>query len=177
MEFRKIQKLEKKRLQTEIKPSFMNYFAAPHKFHVLVGEHDTMSHLDRAVKHEVACQSPYPAYSLSGFNNDYAVLTLKEPIDLSESSPARAACLPDPQDMSNFVAKRTEIVISGWGRPTAKDAFNTRLHHVTVPYVSQSNCKRAFPSYITNNMFCAGDFARGGIDACYGDSGGKFLAF
>ena len=48
------------------------------------------------------------------------------------------------------------------------------LHHVSVPWVSDAQCKSVYGSNaITDNMICAGNLADGGVDSCQGDSGGK----
>ena len=140
-------------------------------FDVLVGEHDTMNHLDKAVKHKVTCIKKHPSYNPKTFNNDYAVLTLDKAIDLTGSnSAARAACLPNSQD-TKFVEGTTKFVVSGWGETETKVGAPSTLHHVQVPFVGQSTCKRGYPA-LTDRMLCAGNFKNGGIDSCQGDSGG-----
>lgn len=49
------------------------------------------------------------------------------------------------------------------------------LHQAKVPLVLRATCQDAYHGYnITSSMRCAG-YAKGGIDACQGDSGGLLV--
>lgn len=72
------------------------------------------------------------------------------------------------------------FTIVGWGL-TREDASSQQrwLRYASVPYVSDSSCaapyRRAGFPYVPAEMICAGDLDDGGVDSCYGDSGGPLL--
>ena len=110
--------------------------------------------------------------AISSIDWDYALLELSDPIKLTGNSKARAACLPDPND-KDFAAG-TNFVVSGWGRLSSGGVSPSRLHHVTVPAVTDARCKQAYgANRISPRMHCAGNIKDGGVDSCQGDSGGK----
>jgi len=91
---------------------------------VAVGEHAINNFInethseDNARLHKVQCIENHPTYDRRPLDNDFAVITLEDPLDLSGST-ARAACLP-PADLAPFVpaggsVEPTEFTVSGWG--------------------------------------------------------------
>ena len=102
---------------------------------------------------------------------DFALLELSEDIDLTETSNAKAISLPTAQD-NNF-DNNTKFEVSGWGRFAIGGRKPKKLQSLTLPWVSERQCKKKYHSHITSRMICAGNFTHGGIDACVGDSGGK----
>ena len=83
----------------------------------------------------------------------------------------RAACLPDADD-TNFTTN-DKFTVSGWGRTASGGSSPNKLHHVEVPWVSDTQCKQSYgQNSITEAMICAGNFDDGGIDSCSGDGGG-----
>ena len=101
-------------------------------------------------------------------DNDFSIITLEDPLDLSgPTSVARAACLP-PADLAPFVPEVTKFTVSGWG--LMEEEGNTQphvLHHVQVPYFDTDECAKIYtnitdyPGLVTDNMMCAG-YADGG---------------
>merc|ERR1712038_209653 len=92
------------------------------KSEVLAGEHDANNRLDKATVHPVLKVTAHPKYRDSindGIKYDFAILTLKDPIDLSGKSNARAACLPDPTD-TDF-SDHPFFEVSGWGKTNGLD--------------------------------------------------------
>lgn len=70
----------------------------------------------------------------------------------------------------------TDFVTAGWG--TESDGgydLPNMLQKVTVPWVADDVCAKAYPNQTTNTMICAG-LQQGGKDSCQGDSGGPLLA-
>jgi len=139
---------------------------------ILAGEHDRLDNADGATTHNIKKINNHPQYNnQASVDYDYSIFELEDLIVLTGNSKARAACLPGPED-TNF-APGTNFVVSGWG--ASHEIFGlapTVLHHVTVPWVSDTQCKNAYGNGITERMICAGDVENGGIDACQGDSGG-----
>ena len=70
----------------------------------------------------------------------------------------------------------TNFVVSGWGRLGEKKDPPTKLHKVSLPWVSHFQCQLAYlrvkGAEIGSANICAGGSYYGGKDACYGDSGG-----
>jgi len=113
---------------------------------------------------------------------DYSILELAEPISIRKE--ARPIFLPTT---SNF-GPDAKFLVSGWGRLAPREvpiypAFPRELMSVTVPWVSDQDCKDAYKEpkpkgngwvkyVIDETMICAGDKLFGKIDACNGDSGG-----
>ncbi|CAG9765523.1 unnamed protein product [Ceutorhynchus assimilis] len=68
--------------------------------------------------------------------------------------------------------RNIESVAVGWGATSQQGQISTKLREVTVPIMSNIDCKRTgYTSRITDNMLCAG-FKEGKKDSCQGDSGG-----
>lgn len=68
------------------------------------------------------------------------------------------------------------FVVSGWGAIAWEPdpPRSIKLQAVEVKFVSSNLCKSpvSYGGRLTNNMFCAGDYLNGGVDACIFDSGG-----
>jgi len=137
---------------------------------VVVGEHNIETDEDGVV-HLVDCIKDHPDYDDIITDNDFSILTLKEPVDItSADSKARAACLPT--DLSNLY-DNVDLTVSGWGNMRESGGhYPSVLHYVQVPGVTNEVCQADYKyGPITSNMMCAG-LDEGGIDACQGDSGG-----
>jgi len=162
----------------------------PHKW-VQVGEHNIKesSYYDGATHHAIDCYHYHPKFNITGLlEYDFALLTLKKPLDLYRADGAvRAACLPDPGlqfQPGTTVRPADQFTVSGWGamEETENQKYNhthlsDTLNKATVPYYDPALCNDAYKdklnktNVITDNMICAG-YAQGGIDSCAGDSGG-----
>jgi len=115
--------------------------------------------ISRIIKHS--------GYSDRNFNNDIALLRLSE--DVPFDNGLLPVCLPQRgRSFSNM-----EGLITGWGVKTQGGSTSSVLHEVTVPIMSNSDCRKSKygPKRITDNMICAG-LPEGKKDACQGDSGG-----
>lgn len=113
--------------------------------------------------------------SRTDFDNDIALLRLKEPVKMGPT--ISTICLPgappeyDPPE-------RTLGYISGWGR-TADRRKTVFLMKARIPVVNMEQCRKVKPESsldssayrFTDNMICAGD---GQSDSCSGDSGGAY---
>ena len=146
----------------------------------MVGEHNYLdtNYMHDAVRHEVECIQNHPGYFNQPYDNDFSILTLKVPIDLtSAASKARAACLPTPAEVDAFDTN-TMLKVSGWGTLSYGGSQPAYLKEADVPFFDHAECNQIYENHtdydniITDNMICAGLDA-GGIDSCQGDSGGK----
>merc|ERR1711915_1172404 len=81
-------------------------------------------------------------------------------------------CLPS--SMEEYPAG-TDCTVSGWGTTSEGGSLGKTLMKVTVPVVSDDDCRDAYGvSEIADSMICAG-LEQGGKDSCQGDSGGPFM--
>jgi len=137
---------------------------------VYAAEHDRQNPYDHE-EHEVKRVHKHPHWVPKPGNGlvatedmpyDYAILELKRPIDLSENSNARAACLPNRSDKDRIFRHGAKFVVSGWGKGSSNE-----LHHATISWLEKRECGPG----LTEQMFCAGEPWRG-KGTCEGDSGG-----
>jgi len=138
---------------------------------VLTGEHELHTH-----------EGPEKFYEAKKFyehpEHDLAIVELKEPIQLTGNSKARAIPLARISDTKKF-HKGTKFGVSGWGDllPGSHRGSET-LQWVEVPWVANDICQKAYKYYTrhpTEYDICAGDLENGGIDSCQGDSGGPLF--
>lgn len=101
-------------------------------------------------------------------DNDIALLHLSTP-----SSAAKVKLITKQQAAQ--VAAGANVTVVGWGNMSEAGGSSDVLRQVTIPVISNTQCK-TFPSYgdVTNNMICAA-VSQGGKDSCQGDSGGPLF--
>ena len=122
-----------------------------------------------AVVHEM-CR-----YVRAGF--DMAIVHLKKPIEFGPR--AVPACLPTSKMAGDFLANKT-MTTSGWGAvlDSRDEPTPNNLRFVKVRGVTNELCNEMYAAVgdiVRHDELCAGDVVKGGIDACYGDSGGKII--
>ena len=141
---------------------------------VYVGVH-SISPID-GIPYEWCHISRHPDYNYP--DNDFMIIHLKESVQLNHK--VGIACLPSDDDGmdGDFFAEKN-LVVSGWGNLEYEGHGPSKLHSVTVPGISKSECENKYCTKgdpcITDNMLCAGDVFNGGVDACQGDSGGNLI--
>lgn len=102
-------------------------------------------------------------YDSSTTSNDIALLQVESA--LTFDSFVQGVALPEQLQDSTGQAD-----VSGWGTTTEGGATPDILQVVTVPIVSDADCRVAYgESDIFDSMICAG---ADGLDSCQGDSGG-----
>jgi secreted trypsin-like serine protease len=112
-----------------------------------------------------------PQYDPSKITFDVTLLKLESPITYSDHIspiclPAQGEALPDAG---------SDTWVTGWGATSQGGPDSPTLKQVSVPVVSDDDCKAAYPGQIyTDTQFCAG-FPQGGKDSCQGDSGGPVV--
>ncbi|KAG8434787.1 hypothetical protein GDO86_012945 [Hymenochirus boettgeri] len=119
-------------------------------------------------------------YKPGSFNNDIALIKLKNKVPLSEN--ILGICLPEngkQYQISHLDSDNHVGLVAGWGR-TERVSISRRLRFVEVNIIDHGECKSQYAKIdshhtVTENMVCAG-FESGGKDSCSGDSGGA-LAF
>ncbi|MCH7583763.1 MAG: serine protease [Acidobacteria bacterium] len=106
-------------------------------------------------------------WNSSTVENDIALIQLNSP---ASSEPIRYAT---PDEAALFAAG-TNAIVTGWGDtdPTNQNNYPSILQEAVVPVVSDAGCTVAYGVwYVNPEMLCAG-YDEGGIDSCFGDSGG-----
>lgn len=105
----------------------------------------------------------HPRFSPFSFNNDFSLLELEKEIELS---PGVTEAI-EIAAKADKIAEGTEALVSGWGRTQTRNETREILRGVVIPIVNQKECKDAYNGIVTvtNNMVCAGDFAKGGKDS------------
>jgi trypsin len=134
---------------------------------VVAGEHD-LSRNDgteqtRAVS-KVVGHEDFKPFTL---NNDMCLLILDSPLELNTN--VAEVKLPAPGQLF-----RGDATVSGWGTLRAGGSIPDELRVVTVPTVSDADCKDAYSDsqIVAETMLCAGEV---GKDSCQGDSGGPLI--
>nr|UCK81482.1 MASP-related molecule 2-like protein [Arenicola marina] len=144
-------------------------FGTEADFKVRVGEHDQGSDAEPTERtFEVAQLIKHENYNAQTYDNDIALMRLKEPVTYSrEVSPV---CLPAAD-----VPMNTLCVTTGWG-DTMGTGNEQLLNQVNVPVLDTEVCNQRewYGGSITSNMICAG-YPEGNKDSCQGDSGGPLV--
>ncbi|KAF5290819.1 hypothetical protein FQA39_LY14581 [Lamprigera yunnana] len=109
-------------------------------------------------------------YYATPYPYDVAVLTLKDPIPLSDAArpvnlPAQGEAAPDNEPS----------VLLGWGAKETWGSTSRTLQKVQLKIYSHEDCKAAHPSVFYEHHLCSGIF-EGGKGQCSGDSGGPLTA-
>lgn len=114
----------------------------------------------------------HPDFVSSTFDNDIALIELDRPALLN----ALVKAIPFVEAGSDDALwlPAVQSIVTGWGFIQANGGFPEVLQEVSLPIVEQTTCRDVFGSYLTDNMFCAGE-PEGGKDACRGDSGGPLI--
>ncbi|XP_050342058.1 trypsin-3-like isoform X2 [Nymphalis io] len=117
----------------------------------------------------IAEVTPHPEYDNPAFDKDVAYMKTVEPIKFTDT--IKAIELP-PKNRN----LRGEILVSGWGRmKQGASSIPNRLMHVQLPVVNFIQCFLVYPTVLTRNMWCGGNFFLGGEGTCQGDSGGAAI--
>jgi len=116
----------------------------------------------------------HPGYDDTTLANDLALLRLERATVAAAPLPLATAAEADlfaPGDLATAI---------GWGatlgNPPGTPNYPDTLREVQVPIVSDADCAAAYGSeFIPPGQVCAGDLLDGGVDSCYGDSGGPLF--
>lgn len=116
----------------------------------------------------------HPDYDSKTLENDLALIKLKTPVPYRDD--IRPICLPHfKEDFTGMDGYAT-----GWGLTDFdKRQLPDTLQVVKLPIISNKRCRSMYKrggheKIITDMDLCAG-YAKGGMDACEGDSGGPLI--
>ncbi|GAB0177479.1 trypsin I-P1-like [Grus japonensis] len=103
----------------------------------------------------------HSGYSSATLDNDIMLIKLAKPAQLDRA----VQTVPLP---TSCVTTGTECLISGWGNTLSNaNLYPDTLQCLKAPVLSSSECTKAYPGQITQNMICVG-FMEGGKDSCQG---------
>ncbi|XP_063700033.1 trypsin 5G1-like [Culicoides brevitarsis] len=111
----------------------------------------------------------HPLYLSESFDYDYALIELKEDIELSDKVQIIALVEKDVE-----VQTGTPCMVSGWGLTKNELESRDKLRAVVVPIVDRKVCEMEYQSLVTDRMICAG-VPEGGKNSCSMDSGGPLV--
>jgi trypsin len=138
-------------------------FNNPQNLYVVVGEHELYN--EEGIEQTIAVKRIISHVDYSPYVNDIALLELADPIKFSKK--VGPAVLPTQGAQSSG-----NCTVSGWGTTSSGGFSSDLLQVVTVPFVSDAVCEKAYPGSIIESMICAGEE---GKDSCQGDSGGPMV--
>nr|XP_026491255.1 trypsin-3-like [Vanessa tameamea] len=117
----------------------------------------------------IAEVTPHPEYDNPAFDKDVAYMKTVEPINFTDT--IKPISLP-PKNRN----LKGNILVSGWGRmKQGASSIPNRLMRVQLPVVNFIQCFLVYPTVLTRNMWCGGNFFLGGEGTCQGDSGGAAI--
>ena len=145
---------------------FFGELTDPESLRVVLGRHDLST--DAGEELRVSSIVAHPNYDPFTLDSDIAVLLL------SASSQQQPIGYVSPADEPLFVPGTLATAV-GWGE-TEVDPAPDRLREVTVPIVSNqvANQPQSYAGQVSDNMLAAG-LPEGGVDSCFGDSGGPLM--
>jgi len=130
----------------------------------------------------------HPQFSAKRLNNNIAMLTVNQDIDLSQSN-INTACLPSCDNQFDFRFNNgtgTRCWVAGWGKDQENGQFQFIQRKVDLPLVEFNRCSQALKAAMNkrnpglgnrftlhNSEVCAGGEL--GKDACTGDGGSPLV--
>jgi len=109
-------------------------------------------------------------YESSTVENDVAIMKVTPPFKLNGRT-TKAIKLADPS-----IEPTASAIVTGWGTLTSGGTSPETLQKVSVPFVRDEICERAYKNIndIVPTMICYGEK---GKDSCQGDSGGPLIGY
>ncbi|XP_018562419.1 trypsin-1-like [Anoplophora glabripennis] len=138
------------------------------KLSVVFLDHDrSTSQETQTVMRKIKNIYRHSSYAHGGnYNNDIALLHLDQEVPVAGL--LKPVCLPPiGKSFTGY-----DGIAVGWGATKEHGSISNKLLEVTVPVLSNIDCRKTgYGQRITDNMLCAG-FPDGKKDSCQGDSGG-----
>ncbi|MPC25688.1 phenoloxidase-activating factor 2-like [Portunus trituberculatus] len=146
---------------------------------VRLGEWDTQNEYE-PYKHQdrdIASVVIHPGFNPGNLHNDYALLYLQTPAELSRN--VDVICLDNDLTILN---PQHDCLVTGWGKDRfgKKGVFQNVLKKIELPYVLPGQCQDALRTTRLSKLFildpsflCAGGEA--GKDSCSGDGGSPLV--
>ncbi|XP_071524795.1 trypsin-1-like [Panulirus ornatus] len=142
-------------------PDYLQVVAGEYNMDVNEGNEQSVV-LSKIIQHE-----DFNAFTIS---NDISLLKFSQPLIFNEY--VSAIALPKQGQEATGCC-----FVAGWGTTTEGGSSPSVLQKVTVPIVSDAECRDAYgQDEIDDSMICAG-VPEGGKDSCQGDSGGPLVCY
>nr|AAL67442.1 trypsin [Paralithodes camtschaticus] len=140
-------------------------FDSPASLQIVAGDHTLYSAEGNEQKIAVSKIIQHEDYNGFSISNDISLLQFASP--LTFNSFVGPIALPAQGQVASG-----DCTCTGWGTTTEGGYSSDALLKVTMPIVSDADCRASYgESDIDDSMICAG-VPQGGKDACQGDSGG-----
>jgi len=120
------------------------------------------------VSRSVVRKVGHPGYNDATTANDYMILKLNEPVDISVYQPIKL------NDNANVPPTNEMLTVIGFGATSEGGSGSNKLQKVAVPTNSNQQCQSQYSGIDERIHLCAG-FQQGGKDSCQGDSGGPIF--
>jgi len=154
---------------------------SPSSYRVRIHAHENNG--DPSVQHQctedivVAQTKCHPSYNSNTMVADICLLRLTRAARCGGAMVADSTIvtLDKPQITERHTAQGTMATVAGWGTTSFGGSAPTVAMEVSVPLVSNSQCKVTY-SDLREDMLCAG-YTEGGKDSCQGDSGGPLVVY
>jgi len=135
---------------------------------VVVGTHKLDSSGREGVRRSASNITVHEKYNSRDVDYDIAIIKLEKSLDMSPDC-VTAVRLPK---QNQEIQPGSMCYATGWGTTSEGGSTSATLRAVSVPIVTQEECKESYGEEdITPRMLCAG-LKDGGKDSCQGDSGG-----
>ncbi|XP_078525561.1 chymotrypsinogen 2-like [Lissotriton helveticus] len=135
---------------------------------VILGEFDHSSSAEPIQVKSIAKVFRHPNYNSNTIQNDITLVKLSSPATLN--SRVGLVCLAASNDVFNGGQR---CVTTGWGLTNASASKTPdKLQQVSLPLLTNTDCKRYWGNKIADVMICAG---ASGASSCMGDSGGPLV--
>ncbi|XP_072440843.1 coagulation factor X-like [Chiloscyllium punctatum] len=138
----------------------------------VVGEFNVREDEHTEQRLEVEAVIAHPHFQRRNYDNDIAVLQLKEPMQFNQN--VVPICLPQKDFANKVLMNSANALVSGWGHVVYHGMSADKLQRIMVPYIDRTECVESSRHQVSPNMFCAG-YKNKSKDACQGDSGGPHV--
>ncbi|CAG9104922.1 unnamed protein product [Plutella xylostella] len=127
------------------------------------------------VLHDVKTIITHPGFDKRIYNNDVAVLVASKPFTLNKY--VRQGTIPKP---GTETKENSKVTLIGWGVTTndPNSMQPDQMRYATLRTIDHATCQKRYSNLsatITEAMMCGGLLDQGGVDGCYGDSGGPLI--
>ncbi len=116
----------------------------------------------------------HPNYDPRSLHNDVALLFLDRKFIASHGITVEPILLQSTARLP----ESTVLSAVGWGNATSEGRYREdHLLEAELPLIGNDRCRRSGGDYasVRGDQLCAGHLSEGGVDTCYGDSGGPLF--